>query len=715
MDLATAHWLILIVALRGIRNAYSTPDESQVNVSGKCIPTSTNPVEIRDCNITTIDADCLAPFGWITTLDMSFNRQFDFPPDGRPFLHHARLMFYHCESCGITTIHERTFAKLRQLMVLNLRSNEITTVHTDAFSYCNLGYLNLANNQIEQFNKWHKLEKVHHLMTLDISGNRRLNLNDLAGDFRSLSWVLCRECGLSRLDGRWFKLAIRLEKLDLANNFIEIVPKDNFIEHHRLTNMNLNHNPLQFLDFANERLEILSCVGCNLTKLTIESVQYLPSLKSLDLRNNKIATVNPLSLFHNKELKKLLLDNNLLVDFPEEVLRTTKSLETLCLDNNYFQPNRTFTDFKLLYKSMKLRNDCAAGPDHRYHFERFTPDFLEQGISLYSSDLLECSENVNISYRNVVLIEPMVYANCALLKSLEMDGNPKFLFYQNHPFLHSESLEVYSCKHCGITALYSDTFTELPELKSLLLQENPLKRLYSVDIFERNPKLEILRLDHNQLQEMSALILHNQESFKTVNVSHNSYLSFNLSLYFIDQPSVSVFHGVSCAITQITRYSFSMMPNLMEIYLSENPIATIDSEAFRNNQQLRILYLARTQLRVFPVDAVNHLQQLAVLCLYGLDRYEVDNADNKGNNAELSELFSSRKLHCKAGEWFISRLVPTSGAGSQGLPSEVISHRLSVFPTVGSQELMSMSANSGETTVRMILLVTNVVLLFAWL
>ncbi|XP_065079749.1 leucine-rich repeat-containing G-protein coupled receptor 5-like [Ochlerotatus camptorhynchus] len=595
----------------------------------------------------------------VTSLDMSFNQMFDFPPDGSPFLFHSDLRHYYCKFCGITAIYEMTFSKLNQLELLNLRGNRIKTIPVTAFNYNRINYLYLAYNQIQSFNKMHELETMQHLVKLDLSGNEGFQLYNLTIDFSALERVICERCELNSLSQKWFEQVKRLKKLNLENNLIYEVPKMCFSKNHRLNYINLSGNRIKSLDIVNDRLEVLICNNCGVEEVREVSFQGMPNLNVLELNHNQITNVEPTAFTSNELLKHLSLDHNNLTDFPYNVLRTSQSLESLCLDYNPFYPQKE-NCFKNLYKAMNLRKNCSSGHNPLYHFENFIPDVAPAGLFLYTKDFPSCHEAVDISSRNVVFIHPMAYENCSQFRILQMDKNFNFTFPKHRPFLYSEFLESYSCCQCAIDALYPETFTKLPRLKSILLKYNHLHRITSLDILTSLHSLQSVDLTHNLLELLPVELLSSHKLLANIDLSNNQDLWHRWNLPILEQPSATRLHALHCGINKITQATFSLMPSLEELDISYNPIEIIDSRAFEKHSRLRILYLKCTHLRVMPFEVIAPLVQLKRFCLHGSDLYDIEEDRFKENNARLGASIRKRKLYCAEDEIFLERLSETA-------------------------------------------------------
>lgn len=584
---------------------------------------------------------------YLTSLDMSYNPKFDFPSDGSPFLFHSTLMYYRCKFCGITAIYKLTFSKLNELTLVNLRGNRIKTIPATAFNYNRIEYLYLDDNQIQTVNEMNKLETMQHLLKLDLSGNDGFQLHNFTINTIDLQHLICERCGLKFLSQTWFESQTRLKKIHLNNNLIQQIPKMCFATNRRLYYINISENPIKLIDIVNDCIEHFICNNCNLEKVDDNSFKEMPNLKVLELNHNQITTVKPTAFTFNKLLGHLSLNGNNLTSFSYKIIQTLE-LQLLCLDYNPFYPSEEMNAFKNLYKAMHLRKKCPSGDNPLYHFENFIPDSAPVGSLLYTKDFPSCHETVDISFQNAVFIHPMAYENCSRFKIFKMDNNVNYAFPKYRPFLYNKFLESYSCCHCAIDNLYSETFTQLARLKSILLKHNRLHVITSLDIFNSLHGLKFVDLSHNQLELVPVELFssHRHKLLTNIYLDNNRQLwhQHHWNLPIFEQFSTTVLRAFFCKIGNITEVTFSLMPSLEELDISNNPIETIHPRAFEKHDKLRILHLEFTYLHILPFEAIEPLVQLKRFCLHSDDSHHT--LDTSENNIKLGALIETRKLHC---------------------------------------------------------------------
>uniref|UniRef100_A0A8D8FFN5 Chaoptin n=1 Tax=Culex pipiens TaxID=7175 RepID=A0A8D8FFN5_CULPI len=638
---------------------WSIPKMSALSVHPEealpCLNRFTNPVNMSHCKITSLDPRHFPAHLPITTLNMSHNAKFDFPADGSPFLVQDHLLNYHCEHCGITAIYAKTFAELRRLKTLNLASNQLKTIPGDAFNRNQLHYLMVGGNEIRQINDEMKLETMQHLVMLAASGNVDFKLMELSLDFANLEWIQCKRCGMMMLAEQWFKRVKRLKKLSLEDNMITMISREMFSHNRRLAYVNLDGNPLEWLEIASDSLEVLSCAGCNLVQLNSNCFDALPKLQTLDLRSNKISSIDSTTFVNNRNLWRLILDDNNLTAFPEINL-TSNTIKIMCIDDNPLQPSQELFKMKQLYKVFNLRKECSAGDNSLNQFEHTIPDHSLNGISLSKKNLPPCNETVDISNRNVAFIYPAVYEDCSSLTQLIMNNNSNYSFPHHRPFLFSKKLQTYSCIRCGIHALYEHTFSKLPALRTLDLSNNHITKIASFDLFSSNPQLQHLTLEHNRLTNLTVQLLSSHTKLIIVNLSHNPSLGLNPQLPILEQSSAAKFDASHCGITEISTQSFRLMAALEELDISHNPIVEIHPRAFEHNIKLRILDVSNTHLRMIDPRIFEGMTDLQRVHLHGLSRYNLEYDEFMENSKALWKLLTSRKLYGREGEQFIAQL-----------------------------------------------------------
>lgn len=187
-------------------------------------------------------------------------------------------------------------------------------------------------------------------------------------------------------------------------------------------------------------------------------------------------------------------------------------------------------------------------------------------------------------------IDSHLIENYTNVEQFKLSYNLKLDFPNNGVFLYSYSLIYLSCNYCGVTEIYIDTFSMLPNLEVISLQYNKITKI-SRKSFERNLNLKSLQLDGNKLKTISTYIVADLPALNYLSLSNNPELTFVRMSAFLISESVTRFICNYCNITIIDEETFSRMEKLQVLYLLGNNVTYISSEAFISNRYLKIVHL----------------------------------------------------------------------------------------------------------------------------
>ena len=244
-------------------------------------------------------------------------------------------------SNNISFIEDYSFANLSYLKYLNLESNKIKSLHYDILRNSNfLEEFLLNKNAISLILRFNK-QYCKYLKRIDLSFNS-LNSANLELTFSDSSI---------------------LESLNLANNLITSIKKEDFKFFESLVNLTLSSNKINYTEtFKNlEKLERLSLdfnyiftldqdtfVGLfrleflNLSSNALESIDRylfkdLYSLKEIDLSNNSIINLGDTSTSNSlSRLESLFLQNNLNLVVGEKSLLGMENIQNIWIDIEVF-------------------------------------------------------------------------------------------------------------------------------------------------------------------------------------------------------------------------------------------------------------------------------------------------------------------------------------------------------------------------------------------
>ncbi|VDM54490.1 unnamed protein product [Angiostrongylus costaricensis] len=196
---------------------------------------------------------------------------------------YAVLIFPRREAAHRQDCSSRLFQGLQKLYSLIIRNAKLSTIPDDLFAYTpNLMTLDLTGNelQIEPYS----LQSLRNLIHLDLSNNSIGFLTNTLISLTNLKVLTLDHNRLTNVDFR--RLPQELTDLSLRHNFI------NHIHYVAESTRNLRR-----IDLSGNQLGFLAGYG---------AVNVLPpSLKQVDLSNNRIAFVHENALAHMKTLAVL--------------------------------------------------------------------------------------------------------------------------------------------------------------------------------------------------------------------------------------------------------------------------------------------------------------------------------------------------------------------------------------------------------------------------
>uniref|UniRef100_A0A5F9CC22 Leucine rich repeat containing G protein-coupled receptor 6 n=1 Tax=Oryctolagus cuniculus TaxID=9986 RepID=A0A5F9CC22_RABIT len=300
----------------------------------------------------------------------------------------------------------------------------------------------------------------------------------------------------------------------------------------------------------------------NLTELQPGLFHHLRFLEELRLSGNHLSHIPGQAFSGLCSLKILMLQNNQLRGVPAEALRELPSLQSLHLHNNRIQHLGTHS-FEGLHNLETL--------DLNYN------ELQEFPVAIRTLGRLQ---ELGFHNNNIKAIPEKAFVGNPLLQTIHFYDNPIQSVgrsaFQDLPKLHTLSLN-------GATDIQ-----EFPDLKGTTSLETLTLtragiRLLPPGLCQQLPRLRVLELSHNQIEELPSL--HRCQKLEEIGLQHNR-------------------------IWEIRADTFSQLSSLQTLDLSYNAIRSIHPEAFSTLRSLVKLDLTDNQLTALPLAGLGGLMHL---------------------------------------------------------------------------------------------------------
>uniref|UniRef100_A0A4X2K4L2 Leucine rich repeat containing G protein-coupled receptor 6 n=1 Tax=Vombatus ursinus TaxID=29139 RepID=A0A4X2K4L2_VOMUR len=396
------------------------------------------------------------------------------------------------------------------------------------------------------------------------------------------------------------------------NNLTELQPglflHLRFLEELRLSGNHLSYIPGQAFSGLYS-LKILMLQNNQLSRIPAEALWELPNLQSLRLDANLISVVPERSFEGLSSLRHLWLDDNALTEIPIRALNNLRSLQAMTLALNLigFIPDYAFQNLTSLVvlhlhnnQIQHLGTNSFEGLHNLETLDLNYNELLEFPVAIRTLGRLQ---ELGFHNNNIKAIPEKAFVGNPLLQTIHFYDNPiQFVgrsAFQYLPKLHTlslngatdirelpdlkgtTSLEILTLTRAGIRLLPLGMCQQLPRLRVLELSHNQIEELPSL---RRCPKLEEIGLQHNQMWEIGA------DTFSQLSALRALDLSWNVIRFIHPEAFVTLHSLVKLDLTnnQLVTLPLAGLSGLVHLKLKGNPSL---SEAFSKDSfpKLRVL------------------------------------------------------------------------------------------------------------------------------
>jgi hypothetical protein len=227
------------------------------------------------------------------------------------------------------------------------------------------------------------------------------------------------------------------------------------------------------------------------------------SLEHLDLSGNHLHVIHPYVLSGFPSLKSLNLSNNGLHTVAATAI-SLPALEALDLSKNalpfigvhLFETSPKISEVNLAYNSLSRLNDGTFG-----HLAKLSLLDLSYNSLMRIEDNVFVGMNIShldLSFNNIRKMPSLPLRKLTSARTLILDGNPlQVLVSEALSRVRTEFLSVSKCQN--LEQIETGSFSRLPDLKTLTLNQNPQLTYIAPGFLRECPKLAALDLSQNSL------------------------------------------------------------------------------------------------------------------------------------------------------------------------------------------------------------------------
>lgn len=262
-----------------------------------------------------------------------------------------------------------------------------------------------------------------------------------------------------------------------------------------------------------------------------------------------------------------------------------------------------------------------------------------------------CLANFKNAKSQTKLHKDEQFANFAVLESRDQKSKLKYLPLEiGKSFSSLEELRVVNS---NLEDVKSEHFADMGGLINIFLEGNALKKL-SEDTFNHLPKLKVLNLNRNKIDELPKGIFAKNGFIEEIFIVENSLTT--IENLFDSLQNLKVLNLNDNKIAVLAETTFDKNVNLEEIYLMKNSLTKIEPKTFESLKKLKNLNLAENQIAELSQGTFDNNEDLETL-----------NLRNNQLNSISSKIFANNKKLGLKLENFIGNPCIAKGSGENVL------------------------------------------------
>ncbi|XP_045890674.1 toll-like receptor 13 isoform X1 [Micropterus dolomieu] len=423
---------------------------------------------------------------------------------------------------------------------------------------------------------------------LDLSANQLIKIQ--SSDFKHLALLTQLDLNrnrISKIDTGAFANLISLKKLNLNNNKLDKLVDNLFDGLRNLMELRINNNhinsvgsatftslrSLRFLDISYNKLR-------SITKFNY-TLQYLPNLRVLSIKNNDLTVFNSWQLT-NRSLPLTSLD------------LSQNSIAAFRITADVF-PNLTWFNMGASFKKHKMiwdvRNETFLSQVSTLDISGLhLPDDIKAFLGSFSS---LTSLRMNGMKRN--RLPALINISCTIpsVTTLQLRSN-NLTFVDSDMFQLCINVTELDLTSTYITNIQDEAFRSIRGLRILSLSRN---RIASVPAATRNiPTLSELDLSANLIASLGCHDFANLTKLRQLNL-YNNKISALQECLFKDLIGLQVLKLQNNQISILNGAFKKYLPNLRRLHLNENKLTAIEYGDFQGLKSLQNLSLHQNQIQ----------------------------------------------------------------------------------------------------------------------
>ena len=334
------------------------------------------------------------------------------------------------------------------------------------------------------------------------------------------------------------------------------------------------------------------------------------STAELDLSKQVFKTIQKNSFDQLAHLESLIIKTTHFEKFNSESFLSLLKLKNLKI-YKYGETRRQFIDIfykKYLRFRFELKNENVF-----FKLENLENLIISKNrIKLLNDKFFIGLSNLKIldlSFNHLKVIQPMTFINLVNLEEMNLESNDLQIL-SNDYFVGLKQLKLLNFENNKIEKIEDNTFSSLEQLKFLNLGSNLIENL-DENVFKVLKNLTELDLEDNYIDKLNPI--YGLVNLKVLNLERNklTYESINPKtfdlLYSLKELNLS-----NNLINRVDDL-FTSLKNLNKLRLTFNQLIQINSNCFKNQNELKILDLACNKIKDIKEDSFTKLESLESL------------------------------------------------------------------------------------------------------